>query len=342
MDKAVKPGDDFFDFVNGTGRSAPRSPPTARSSGSIQCSTTRSSATFARSSRRWRSNPAASGASGRQVGDYYASFMDEAAIEQRGTAPLTPYLARIAAVKDRGGLIDLFADQSFTSPVGIFIDADPDDPTRYATYASQSGLGLPNRDYYLLPGAKYDGYRAAYRDYVIQDADARRHPRRRGARRPHHRARKGDRHGALDARAQPRHQGNQQSDDPRPARRARAAVQLGARPPRHGPRQPAESHRPPAERDRRGRQAARHRAACRRGRTISPSTSSAPTRNSCHAPSTTPTSISIRRRCATCRNSATGGSAASASSTARSAKRSVKSTSRAIIPRRATPRWASS
>ena len=41
------------------------------------------------------------------------------------------------------------------------------DPTRYALYAGQDGLGLPNRDYYLLEGAKYDAYRTAYRDYIV-------------------------------------------------------------------------------------------------------------------------------------------------------------------------------
>ena len=50
------------------------------------------------------------------------------------------------------------------------IDLAPDlaDPTRYVVFASQSGLGLPTRDYYLLPGAKYDAYRAAYRAYIVR------------------------------------------------------------------------------------------------------------------------------------------------------------------------------
>src|SRR4029079_6575574 len=41
------------------------------------------------------------------------------------------------------------------------------DPSRYAAYATQGGLGMPNRDYYLLKGEKYDAYRKAYRDHVI-------------------------------------------------------------------------------------------------------------------------------------------------------------------------------
>jgi endothelin-converting enzyme/putative endopeptidase len=113
-------------------------------------------------------NPAAAGASGRQVGDFYASWMDEAGIEARGTAPLKPYLARIAAVRNRSDLIRLFATQGYTAPVGVGILPDPADPTRYIAGAGQQGLGLPNRDYYLLSGEKYDAIRAGYRNYVVQ------------------------------------------------------------------------------------------------------------------------------------------------------------------------------
>ncbi len=168
MDQSVKPGDDFFDFVNGGWSKRTSIAPDRTFVGIDSVLNDQIERDVRSIVEDLAKDPAASGAVGRQVGDYYASFMDQAAIEQRGTAPLKPHLARVAAVKDRAQLLDLFADQSYTSPVGIFIDADPNDPTRYATYASQSGLGLPNRDYYLLPGAKYDAYRAAYRAYMIE------------------------------------------------------------------------------------------------------------------------------------------------------------------------------
>ena len=94
--------------------------------------------------------------------------MDEAAIAAKGSAPLKPYLDRIAAVKDKGDLVDLFATVGYESPVGVSIYPDLSNPTQYAVYAGQSGLGMPNRDYYLLQGAKYDAYRAAYRAYVTK------------------------------------------------------------------------------------------------------------------------------------------------------------------------------
>ena len=75
------------------------------------------------------------------------------AIEARGLAPARPYLDRIAAIKDRGGLVDLFGTVGFKTPVPIFIESrSQGDPTRYAVFATQGGLGMPNRDYYLLQG----------------------------------------------------------------------------------------------------------------------------------------------------------------------------------------------
>ncbi|MBV8776674.1 MAG: M13 family metallopeptidase, partial [Alphaproteobacteria bacterium] len=106
-------------------------------------------------------------AASRPIADFYASWMDEAGIEARGTAPLRPYLDRIAAVHDKAGLIALFATRGFAHPIGLGIQPDPADPTHYAPTANQSGLGMPGRDYYLRQGADYDRYRAAYRTYLI-------------------------------------------------------------------------------------------------------------------------------------------------------------------------------
>jgi endothelin-converting enzyme/putative endopeptidase len=101
-----------------------------------------------------------------QVSALYASWMDEAGIEQRGAAVLQPYLARINAAQSRDDLIRLFADSGFPSPVGVGITPNPGDPIHYAAGVGQGGLGLPNRDYYLREGAPFEGYRAAYRTYV--------------------------------------------------------------------------------------------------------------------------------------------------------------------------------
>ena len=91
--------------------------------------------------------------------------MDVEGIEARGTAPLKPYLDRIAAAKDQAALQVLFASPDYASPVNLGIIPSLSNPTQYTAVVGQGGLGMP-RDNYLLPGEKYEGYRAAYRAYV--------------------------------------------------------------------------------------------------------------------------------------------------------------------------------
>src|SRR5437763_1320852 len=79
-----------------------------------------------------------------------------------------PALARIAAIQSRGQLVQLMAEPGFAAPVDVGISPDEKDPTHYTVEAGQARLGLPTRDYYLLPGAKYEGIRKAYRDYIIR------------------------------------------------------------------------------------------------------------------------------------------------------------------------------
>jgi endothelin-converting enzyme/putative endopeptidase len=168
MDGGVKPGDDFFDYVNGAWAKRTEIAPDRTFVGIDSVLNDQIDKDVRAIVEDTAKNPAGFGQIGQQVGDFYASWMDEAAIAAKGAAPLKPYLDRIAAVEDKGGLVDLFATIGYESPVNVSIYPDLANPTQYAVYASQSGLGMPNRDYYLLQGAKYDAYRAAYRAYVTR------------------------------------------------------------------------------------------------------------------------------------------------------------------------------
>jgi endothelin-converting enzyme/putative endopeptidase len=168
MDSGVKPGDDFFDYVNGAWAKRTEIAPDRTFVGIDSVLNDQIDKDVRAIVEDTAKNPAEYGQIGQQVGDFYASWMDEAGIAAKGAAPLKPYLDRIAAVKDKGDLVDLFATVGYESPVGISIFPDLANPTQYAAYASQGGLGMPNRDYYLLQGAKYDAYRAAYRAYVTR------------------------------------------------------------------------------------------------------------------------------------------------------------------------------
>jgi putative endopeptidase len=168
MDSSVKPGDDFFAYVNGSWFKRTDIASDRTFVGIDSVLNDQIDKDVRAVVEDMAKNPGASGSIGQQVGDFYASWMDENAIEARGLAPAQPYLDKIDAVKDRAGLVDLFGSVEFNSPVPVFIESDPKAPSKYAVFATQGGLGMPGRDYYLLKGAKYDAFRAAYRTYVTK------------------------------------------------------------------------------------------------------------------------------------------------------------------------------
>jgi len=167
MDKAVKPGDDFWAYANGTWARTTDFAPDRSSAGVTVKLVDQAEIDVRDIIDGLAKDPKAAGVN-RKIGDFYGAWMNEAAIEAAGTKPLQPYLARIDAVKTRDDLIRLFAAPGFAAPVEVGIEPDFADPTHYVAIATQGGLGLPDRDYYLLQGEKYDAIRAAYRAYVIK------------------------------------------------------------------------------------------------------------------------------------------------------------------------------
>src|SRR3982750_1960170 len=168
MDSSVRPGDDFFAYVNGAWDKRTEIASDRTFAGIDSVLNDQIEKDVRAIVEDMARDPGTNGRLGQQIGDLYASWMDEDGVEKLGTAPLQPYLSRVAAVKTRGELVDLFAEPGFDAPVDVLIYPDFKNPARYAAYATQSGLGLPNRDYYLLKGAKYDAYRKAYRGYIVQ------------------------------------------------------------------------------------------------------------------------------------------------------------------------------
>jgi endothelin-converting enzyme/putative endopeptidase len=167
-DKAVKPGDDFWAYANGSWNKRTAIAPDRTSAGGSVILADQAEAQVRAILDDAARNPAAVGAGAKQFGDLYASFMDERAIDRAGTAPLKPYFAKIDAATDPNKLQILFSTVGYASPVEIGQLPDPANPTRYAVAAGQGSLGMGGRDYYLEQGAKYDAYRKAYRAYVEQ------------------------------------------------------------------------------------------------------------------------------------------------------------------------------
>ena len=180
MDKAVKPGDDFWSYANGAWDRATDFAPD-RSSAGVSVKLVDQAEIDVRDLIEGIAKDPHATPTDRKVANYYHAWMNSAAIEKAGTRPLKPYLARVAAVQTRDDLIRLFAAPGFAAPVDIGIIPDFENPTHYAVIATQGSLGLPDRDYYLKSGEKFDAIRKAYRAYIIKieqlagfpDADAR-------------------------------------------------------------------------------------------------------------------------------------------------------------------------
>jgi len=112
---------------------------------------------------------AAKGSNAQKMGDYYNSYIDEARRNALGLTPLKGELARIAALKDKRGLAALSAHMERIggeAPLGMYVGQDSKDSTRYVVSVGQSGLGLPNRDYYLADEARMKDFRAKYQVHV--------------------------------------------------------------------------------------------------------------------------------------------------------------------------------
>jgi len=166
MDSSVKPGDDFWAYVNGTWDKRTQIAADRASAGPFVTLSDVAERDVHQIVDQLAADPNRDRL-GQQVGDYYASFMDTAAIEAAGTAPLKPYLAEIEAAKTKAQLLALFVKPGFAHPVDLDIDANFKDPNSYAAFVSQARLGLPSREYYLDDSAKMKAHRAAYRDYIV-------------------------------------------------------------------------------------------------------------------------------------------------------------------------------
>jgi predicted metalloendopeptidase len=111
------------------------------------------------------------GSVNQKVGDFFASGMDEAAIEKAGTKPLAPWLAKVDGLESNTGLPKLVAElhaRRVMAGYGLFVGQDQKETTRYIPNLSQGGLGLPDRDYYLKADAKSKEIREKYVAHVAK------------------------------------------------------------------------------------------------------------------------------------------------------------------------------
>jgi putative endopeptidase len=179
MERAVKPGDDFYRFANGGWQTRVEIPPD-RSTWGPDIELAEKTDVETRAILEAASK-APAGSEARKVGDYYASFMDEAAIESKGIAPLGPELERIQKIKDKVGLAqeigrDLRADVDplnntnfhTTRLFGLWFSPDLNAPDRAVVYILQGGLAMPDREYYLDASPRMEEMRKKYQAHITK------------------------------------------------------------------------------------------------------------------------------------------------------------------------------
>lgn len=168
MDKTVSPGDDFFRHVGGTWMKNTKIPDDRSRWGSFNILAAKSEDDVRDVIEAAGTSRPARGSVARKVVDYYAAFNDVAAINAKGLEPAKADLARIAALKTHEDVVALWASRDFRAllPVNMGVSLDAKRPDVYVVGISQSGLGMPDRDYYLKQDEKFSGIRSKYADYV--------------------------------------------------------------------------------------------------------------------------------------------------------------------------------
>jgi putative endopeptidase len=169
MDKSVRPGDNFFMFVNGTWYKNAVIPPDRSSTGAFQS---------LRILSETRMNEIAASLDAKpydqltddekKLRDLYDAYLDQKRIDAKGLAWAKKDLNYIASLKTLDDVAGSMGDQrlQLDGPMGVGIGIDEKDPNAYAIDASETGLGMPDRDYYLKDDPALAQTRDAYKKHL--------------------------------------------------------------------------------------------------------------------------------------------------------------------------------
>lgn len=165
MDRTVKPGDNFYKYANGTWEKITPIPADKSNYGMFTALDDLSK------TRTRELLDAAKGDPNSKIGVAYATYLDQAAIEAKGLAPIQPWLTEIKGLSSKAGYAALAAKASQAGvggPFGAYVGPDDKQPTVYALQTAQAGLGMPDRDYYLSTDAKLIEQRKAYEAHLAK------------------------------------------------------------------------------------------------------------------------------------------------------------------------------
>ena len=163
MDRSVLPGDNFYQFANGTWAKNTPIPPDKANYGAFNFLDDLSHTRTRELLEQAKADPNS------KIGTAYATYLDTAAIEAKGLAPIEPWLNEIRGLKSKTGYPALAATAARSGigiPFAAFVIQDRKNPDAYAMNLFQSGLGMPDRDYYLSADPKLAETRAAYERHL--------------------------------------------------------------------------------------------------------------------------------------------------------------------------------
>ena len=171
MDHTIKPGDDFFSFVNGNWVKATAIPPERSSIGAFQLLRILSEKRMKDMVGALQAKPYDQlSAEEKKLRDLYEAFTNTQQIEANGLTPAKADLATIAGIKTLDDVARAMASPKLgtQSVFNLNLGVDEKDPNSYSVVLSQGGLGMPDRDYYLKDDAALVTARDAYKKYLSQ------------------------------------------------------------------------------------------------------------------------------------------------------------------------------
>ncbi|WP_293873677.1 M13-type metalloendopeptidase [Flavobacterium sp.] len=169
MDTKVNPGDNFADYVNGTWYKSTKIPADKASYGAFDMLYDQSQKDVKVIIEDAAKGSNAEGSDQQKIGDYYASFMNRKDRDSKGITPIQPDLKAIDAIANYTDLASYFGTSNRTGvtvPISIFVNQDSKNPNEYALTTWQSGIGLPEREYYTSTDAKMADIRKKYVAHV--------------------------------------------------------------------------------------------------------------------------------------------------------------------------------
>ena len=169
FDKSARPQDDLNQYVNGAWMDKTEIPDDRSSVGSFFDLRERNQERLHNIIEKSANMNAAAGTNERKVGDFFNAYMDVETLNELGAKPIQSDLESINALDSYESVAEYFAHMSRMStsiPFGFYVYPDAKDPQTNAMYVSQSGLGLPDREYYLSDEDKFKEFRTAYVEYI--------------------------------------------------------------------------------------------------------------------------------------------------------------------------------